>query len=145
MKAVIQRVKRAEVRVKDDIVSQIGDGLLILLGVKRGDTEKDALELADRCANLRIFEDENGKFNLSLMDIKGSALVVSQFTLLADTSRGRRPSFTDAEEPQRAKALYEYFINSLSNLGINTRSGVFGERMLVLLENNGPVTIILEE
>ncbi len=144
MKVVLQRVKRAEVRIKDEKVSEIGEGLLILLGVKKGDTEKEADILAETCVNLRIFEDENGKFNRSLKDINGEALVVSQFTLLADTSRGRRPSFSDAEEPQKAKFLYEVFIENLRNRGIVTKTGLFGERMLVSLENNGPVTIILE-
>ncbi len=144
MKAVLQRVKRAEVKIGDKLIAEIGEGLLILLGVKRGDTEKQAENLAETCVNLRIFEDSNGKFNLSLKDINGEALVVSQFTLLADTSRGRRPSFTNAEEPESAKRLYEYFIESLKKIGISTKSGVFGERMLVSLANNGPVTIILE-
>lgn len=144
MKAVLQRVKRAEVIIGDKTISRIGEGLLILLGVKKGDTEETAEDLAQTCVNLRIFEDSNGKFNLSLKDINGEALVVSQFTLLADTSRGRRPSFTNAEEPERAQRLYEFFIERLKNNGITTKSGVFGERMLVSLENNGPVTIILE-
>ncbi len=144
MKAVLQRVKRAEVRIGEQVVSAIGEGLLILLGVRKGDDEKMVKELVERCSNIRIFEDSGGKFNLSIRDIKGEALVVSQFTLLADTSRGRRPSFTDAEEPERAKMLYEHFVNEMNNLGIPTKSGVFGARMLVSLENNGPVTIILE-
>ncbi|MCX7995024.1 MAG: D-aminoacyl-tRNA deacylase [candidate division WOR-3 bacterium] len=144
MKAVLQRVKKAEVRIDGETFSQIGEGLLILLGVKRGDTERQAEELAHECAHLRIFEDDNGKFNLSIKDVKGEALVVSQFTLLADTSRGRRPSFTDAEEPARAKSLYEYFIERLKESSVPVKSGVFGARMLVVLENNGPVTIILE-
>ncbi len=144
MKAVLQRVKRAEVIIGDKTISRIGEGLLILLGVKKGDAEETAEDLAQTCVNLRIFEDSNGKFNLSLKDINGEALVVSQFTLLADTSRGRRPSFTNAEEPERAKRLYEFFIERLKTNGITTKSGVFGERMLVSLENNGPVTIILE-
>ncbi|MEO0136265.1 MAG: D-aminoacyl-tRNA deacylase [candidate division WOR-3 bacterium] len=145
MKAVLQRVKRAEVRVNDKTVADIGEGLLILLGIKRGDTEAQAEQLAETCAHIRIFEDMNGKFNLSLKDINGEALVVSQFTLLADTRRGRRPSFSDAEEPTRAKRLYEYFIECLQSFSIPVKSGVFGARMLVVLENNGPVTIILEE
>jgi len=144
VKAVLQRVKRAEVKVGEKIISEIGEGLLILLGIKKEDSEEQSRYLAQTCANLRIFEDENGKFNLSLKDIGGEALVVSQFTLLADTSRGRRPSFTDAEEPAKAKELYEDFINALRNSGVPTKSGIFGERMLVSLENNGPVTIILE-
>ncbi len=145
MKAVLQRVSEAQVQVEKEVVGSIQKGLLILLGVKKGDTEECCQQLAERAARLRIFEDDAGKFNLSLLDIKGEALVVSQFTLLADTSRGRRPSFTDAEEPGRAKELYEKFISALKNLGIKTGGGVFGARMNVILNNNGPVTIILEE
>lgn len=144
MKAILQRVKSARVTVMDRLISEIGQGLLILLGVKSGDTEEQANELAQKCANLRIFEDSNGKFNLSILDIKGEALTVSQFTLLADVSRGRRPSFTDAEAPQRAKELCEFFITKLNEFGVPTKSGIFGERMIVSLDNNGPVTIILE-
>jgi D-tyrosyl-tRNA(Tyr) deacylase len=143
--AVIQRVAKANVSVGGKVVSEIKKGLVILLGIKKGDTEAKTGRLAERCANLRIFEDSSGKFNLSLMDVEGEALVVSQFTLLADTTRGRRPSFTGAEEPQRSKKLYESFIRSVENQGIKTQAGIFGERMLVSLENNGPVTIILEE
>lgn len=144
MKAVLQRVKRAEVKVEEKIISEIKEGLLILLGIKKGDSEAQAKELAQACVNLRIFEDENGKFNLSVKDIRGEILVVSQFTLLADTRRGRRPSFTDAEEPLRAKQLYEEFISVLRDIGITVKSGIFGERMVVSLDNNGPVTIIME-
>ncbi|MEO0184674.1 MAG: D-aminoacyl-tRNA deacylase [candidate division WOR-3 bacterium] len=145
MKAVLQRVKSAQVKVGERVVSKIGQGFLILFGVKRGDDEEKVKDLAETCAHLRIFEDEAGKFNLSIRDINGEALVVSQFTLLADTSRGRRPSFTNAEEPEKAKKLYELFIETLKELGIPTKSGIFGERMLVSLENSGPVTIILEK
>jgi D-tyrosyl-tRNA(Tyr) deacylase len=145
MIAVIQRVREAEVCVDKKIVSNIGAGILVLLGIKRGDDESKAERLAERCMNLRIFEDEQGKFNHSLRDMGGEALVVSQFTLLADTSRGRRPSFTEAEEPELAKELYESFINMLAVSGITTKSGSFGERMSVALVNEGPVTIILEE
>lgn len=145
MKAVIQRVSKAHVTVKDKLVTEIGNGLMILLGIKKGDQEKQAKDLAEKCANLRIFEDNNGKFNLSVKDVNGNALVVSQFTLLADTSHGRRPSFINAERPENAKKLYEYFISTLNSLGILTKGGIFGERMLVSLENKGPVTIILEE
>ncbi|MGQ9465727.1 MAG: D-aminoacyl-tRNA deacylase [bacterium] len=144
MRAVLQRVKRAEVRVGERVISEINEGLLILLGIKKGDSERQIAELAQRCINLRIFEDEHGKFNLSLKDIGGEVLVVSQFTLLADTSRGRRPSFTDAEEPARAKKLYEDFISTLNNIGVTAKSGVFGERMIVSLDNYGPVTVIME-
>jgi D-tyrosyl-tRNA(Tyr) deacylase len=144
LKAVIQRVSKAKIEVANNIVAEIGNGLMILLGVRKGDTLSNARELAEKCANLRIFEDTEGKFNLSLIDIKGSALVASQFTLLADTSRGRRPSFTDAEEPKRAEELYENFIESLNGIGILTRTGIFGERMNISLDNDGPVTIIME-
>jgi D-tyrosyl-tRNA(Tyr) deacylase len=145
MIAVLQRVLKAKVTVNDKPVSEIGPGLLILLGVRKGDTEEKARELARRCVQMRIFGDGEGKFNRSLEDVRGEALVVSQFTLLADTSRGRRPSFTDAELPERAKFLYEFFLARLVESGIVARSGIFGERMVVALENNGPVTIIMEE
>lgn len=145
MIAVIQRVNKANVCVEEKVISEINEGLLILLGIKKGDTEGIARRLAERCAHLRIFEDQAGKFNVSLKDTEGEALVVSQFTLLADTSRGRRPSFTVAEEPQKSEQLYESFIRSLKTHGIRTQVGVFGARMLVSLENNGPVTIIMEE
>lgn len=144
MKAVIQRVSKAHIKVKDELVSEIGNGLMILVGIKKGDTEDQAQELAEKCANLRIFEDDSGKFNLSIKDVRGEALVASQFTLLADTSRGRRPSFIDAEEPEKAKRLYEFFISALNNMGVPTKSGIFAEQMLVSLENRGPVTIIME-
>jgi D-tyrosyl-tRNA(Tyr) deacylase len=144
MKAVLQRVNKASVTVDDSVVAEIQKGLLVLLGVKRGDTDEKVKELADRCANLRIFEDDRGKFNLSLLDTKGEALVVSQFTLLADTAKGRRPSFSSAEQPERAEKLYESFIGCLRELGIPVKGGVFGARMLVSLDNNGPVTLILE-
>ncbi|UCC11833.1 MAG: D-tyrosyl-tRNA(Tyr) deacylase [candidate division WOR-3 bacterium] len=144
MKAVIQRVSRAHVQVGDKTVAHIGRGLLILIGIKKGDTEQHAQLIAKKCADLRIFEDENGKFNHSARDIGAEALVVSQFTLLGDTARGRRPSFTDAESPQRAERLYEYFGRTLSQLGVPTQHGVFGARMVVSLDNDGPVTILLE-
>jgi D-tyrosyl-tRNA(Tyr) deacylase len=143
--AVVQRVAEANVSVNSKTVSSIGEGMLVLLGIKKGDTEEKSKRLAERCMHLRIFEDAQGKFNHSLMDIGGSALVVSQFTLLADTSRGRRPSFTDAEEPERSKHLYEIFAETFRTCGITTKTGSFGKRMLVQSVNNGPVTIILEE
>jgi D-tyrosyl-tRNA(Tyr) deacylase len=118
---------------------------MILVGVKKGDTTQHATALAQKCAYLRIFEDASGKFNHSLLDVKGSALVVSQFTLCADTSRGRRPSFTEAESPEQAQQLYLHFASTLEELGVPTHRGVFGEHMVVYLENNGPVTIIMEE
>ena len=144
MKAVIQRVSFARIEVDQSTIAEINSGLMILLGIGKGDTIEQAQVLAEKCANLRIFEDEAGKFNLSLIDTKGAVLVASQFTLFADTSRGRRPSFTDAEEPGKAKHLYENFIGSLLDIGIPTQSGRFGKRMNITLENNGPVTIIME-
>jgi D-tyrosyl-tRNA(Tyr) deacylase len=144
MKAVIQRVSRAQVQVGDETVAHIGKGLLILLGIKKGDTEQQAQMIARKCADLRIFEDENGKFNRSARDVKAEAIVVSQFTLIADTTRGRRPSFTEAEVPERAERLYEFFGRVLTEQGVPTQHGVFGARMVVSLDNNGPVTILLE-
>ena len=144
MIAVLQRVIKAKVTVDNQPVSEIGPGLLILLGIRKGDTEEQARGLAMRCRQVRIFEDDDGKFNRSLEETKGEVLVVSQFTLLADTSRGRRPSFTDAEEPTRARVLYEFFMEQLRLMGIPTRGGVFGARMTVGLDNYGPVTIIME-
>ncbi len=145
MTAVVQRVSRAEVSVDSRTISRISEGLLILLGIRKGDTIDQVERLAQRCVNLRIFEDLHGKFNFSLKDVKGEALVVSQFTLLADTARGRRPSFSAAETPERSRDLYEKFIEIINKCGIPARGGVFGSRMLVSLDNNGPVTIIMEE
>ena len=145
MIAVLQRVLKAKVTVDGQPVSEIGPGLLILLGIRKGDTEDKARVLARRCVQMRIFEDQDEKFNRSLEDVRGETLVVSQFTLLADTERGRRPSFTDAEAPDRAKILYEFFLDQLAGSGITARGGKFGARMIVALENNGPVTIIMEE
>ncbi len=144
MRAVIQRVSKAKVTVDDELVSEIGSGILILLGIKKGDQVDQVKEMAQKCCALRIFEDDKGRFNMSLSDVQGEALVIPQFTLLADLSRGRRPSFIDAEEPEKAKQLYELFISTVSQTGIKTKGGVFGARMLVALENNGPVTIIME-
>lgn len=144
MKVVIQRVSTAKIEVNDKVIAEIGNGLMILLGIRKGDTIAKAKDLAEKCANLRIFEDDVGKFNLSLIETNGAALIASQFTLLADTSRGRRPSFIDAEEPEKAKQLYDYFVESLNDIGIITHTGIFGERMNITLNNNGPVTIIME-
>jgi D-tyrosyl-tRNA(Tyr) deacylase len=145
MITVLQRVLKAKVTVDGQPFSEIGPGLLILLGIRKGDTEDKARVLARRCVQMRIFEDPDGKFNRSLEEVRGEALVVSQFTLLADTARGRRPSFTDAEVPDRARILYEFFLDQLVGSGITARGGKFGARMIVALENNGPVTIITEE
>jgi D-tyrosyl-tRNA(Tyr) deacylase len=144
MKAVLQRVRSAKVLVEERPVAEIGTGLLILLGVNQADDERVSTQLADKCAKLRIFEDAAGKMNLSLTDVRGEALVVSQFTLYADTQKGLRPSFTDAAPPEKAEQLYQHFIDRLHAAGIPVRNGIFGARMLVTLENTGPVTIILE-
>jgi D-tyrosyl-tRNA(Tyr) deacylase len=143
VRAVCQRVSEARVRVAGDVVGEIGAGLCVLLGVARGDSEADAERLAAKIARLRIFADEEGRFDRSLVDIGGSALVVSQFTLLADTAKGNRPSFTGAAPPEQAEALYERFCEYLRDLGIPVQQGVFGASMAVELVNDGPVTIVL--
>jgi len=145
MRAVLQRVRQARVEATGEVVAEIGPGLLILLGVGARDDEHICRSLASRSARLRVFDDDAGKMNLSLLDTGGAALVVSQFTLYADTSRGLRPSFTGACEPERARELYERFASELGYLGVPTRTGRFGARMQVDLVNDGPVTIILEE
>ena len=143
MRAVCQRVSEARVRVAGEVVGEIETGLCILLGVARGDGEGDAERLAAKIARLRIFADEQGHFDRSLLDVGGSALVVSQFTLLADTSKGNRPSFTDAAPPEKAEPLYEQFCAGLRELGVPVEQGVFGAAMAVELVNDGPVTIVL--
>jgi D-tyrosyl-tRNA(Tyr) deacylase len=144
LKAVVQRVSRARVAVDGETVSEIGSGLCVLLGVAEGDGEGDLIRLADQVAHLRIFENELGKFDLSLLDTGAEALVVSQFTLLADTAKGNRPSFSQAAAPQRAEPLYEGFCAALEAEGVRVSRGVFGARMDVELVNDGPVTIVLE-
>ena len=144
MRAVIQRVAEARVSVEGDTVSEIGVGLVVLLGVGRDDSESDAKYLAEKISNLRIFEDTEGKMNLSVRDINGSALVVSQFTLLADCRKGRRPSFVKAGDPQEAKRLYERLIDLLRQSGVTTAGGIFQAMMDVELVNRGPVTILLD-
>ncbi len=145
MKAVVQRVKRADVVVDGKTVGEIGKGFLVLLGVVEGDTEKEAEILASKTAKLRIFEDENEKMNLSLTDVDGEALVVSQFTLCADCKKGNRPSFTPSAAPEIANTLYEKYSALLLENGIkNVENGVFGADMQVSLVNDGPVTIILD-
>lgn len=142
MKAVIQRVQEASVKVDGELVSSIGKGYMLLLGVMKGDTEKEAELLARKTASLRVFEDENGKMNLSINDIDGEILSVSQFTLCADCKKGNRPSFINSEEPEKANALYEYFCNELLKNGVKAvEKGVFGADMKVSLINDGPVTI----
>jgi D-tyrosyl-tRNA(Tyr) deacylase len=144
MRAVVQRVSRARVTVSGEVSGEIAAGLMILLGVGREDTVAAATALAEKAANLRIFEDENGKMNLSLLDVKGSALVVSQFTLCGDARGGRRPSFIAAAPPEQAKTLYEEFCGALRKLGVHVATGVFQAMMSVELVNEGPVTILLD-
>ena len=145
MKALIQRVKYGKVTVDGRETGSIGQGLVILLGVMPDDDEKIADYLADRCAGLRIFEDDQGKMNRSLLDISGSMLIVSQFTLYGDTSKGRRPGFDAAAKPDVAIPLYEAFINEVRRYGVTVGTGEFGADMLVTLENDGPVTFMLEK
>lgn len=145
MKAVVQRVKNSKLNIDGKEFSSIDDGLLVLLGVTHGDTENDAKVLAEKISKLRIFEDENEKMNLSVMDKGGSLHIVSQFTLYADSHHGNRPSFTNAEEPTRANELYEYFVSYCrETIGINVATGSFGAMMEITFTNMGPVTIILE-
>jgi D-aminoacyl-tRNA deacylase len=144
MRAVVQRVSRARVVVDDETVGQIGPGLLILLGVADGDGEPEADRLAGKIARLRIFEDDDGRFDRDVADAGGGVLAVSQFTLIADTRRGNRPSFSDAAAPELAEPLYERFCEELRDLGLPVETGVFGARMEVELVNDGPVTIVLD-
>lgn len=144
MKAVIQRVSQASVTVEGQVSGEIEQGLLILLGIAPEDTPMAAEQLAEKIVHLRIFEDSNEKMNLSLLDIGGEALIVSQFTLYADTSRGRRPSFIGAAGPDQAEPLVGEFVKLLSQRGVSTQTGVFGAHMSVALVNDGPVTILLE-
>ena len=140
MRAVVQRVSRAS----STPGGSIGAGLAVLLGVADGDTENDAERLAAKVAKLRVFEDEQGRFDRSLLETGGAALVVSQFTLIADTSRCNRPSFSDAAPPERAEQLYDAFCHALSELGLRIETGIFGERMQLELVNDGPVTIVFD-
>jgi D-tyrosyl-tRNA(Tyr) deacylase len=144
MKAVLQRVSRASVSVEGEIAGAIGPGLCVLLGVSRADGPEQASRLAGKVGRLRVFADENGRFDRSLLDVGGEALVVSQFTLLGDSAKGNRPSFTDAAPPDRAEPLYEAFCDELRGLGVPVATGRFGARMAVELVNDGPVTILLE-
>jgi D-tyrosyl-tRNA(Tyr) deacylase len=144
LRAVVQRVMQSGVRVEDTEVSRIQKGLLVLLGVEQGDTRQDAEYLADKIVNLRVFEDDEGKMNLSVKDIGGQLLVVSQFTLCGDCRKGRRPSFSSAASPETAEALYEEFCNIASNQGVPVKKGVFRAHMEVDLINDGPVTLLLD-
>ena len=147
MKALLQRVTMASVRITDEEsgrINSIGRGLVVLVGVANGDTEKDAQYLAQRVVNLRIFSDEAGKFNLSALDTGGDLLLISQFTLLADTHKGRRPSFIEAAPPEEAEKLFHYFVNQVSTNGLKVETGYFQKHMLVEIHNDGPVTILLD-
>ena len=144
MRALIQRVKRAKVTVGGKQIAWIGEGMLLLLGIRRKDTPEDVGRLVDKVVNLRIFEDEAGKMNLSLKDTGGELLVVPQFTLYANTRKGRRPSFEDAMGAKDAQELFEEFIRELERRGFTPRRGRFGEHMVVSLDNDGPVTIIID-
>jgi D-aminoacyl-tRNA deacylase len=144
MRAVCQRVSRARVRVAGESVAEIGPGLCVLLGVARGDGSDEAARLAGKVARLRVFPDEEGRFDRSVVDVDGAALVVSQFTLLADTAKGNRPSFTAAAPPGEAEPVYERFCEELEALGLPVGRGVFGATMELELVNDGPVTIVLE-
>ena len=144
MKLVIQRVKYANVKVNNETVGSINEGLMVLIGAKKGDEEKDVDYCVDKLINLRIFVDENDKMNLSVKDINGELLLISQFTLYADTSHGRRPSFVLADDADHANMLYEKFIEKAKLSGLKVQTGIFGEDMKVELLNNGPVTVIVE-
>ncbi|MHB2149001.1 D-aminoacyl-tRNA deacylase [Calditrichota bacterium LG25] len=144
MKVVVQRVKKASVKVEGKTVGQIGKGLLLLIGVDQKDDEEDIAFVADKCVNLRIFEDEQGKMNRSLLEVGGEILAISQFTLLGDTRKGRRPSFINAADPQKGDAFYQKFIERLRQHGVKVETGIFGAMMDVELLNYGPVTLIVE-
>lgn len=144
MRAVMQRVRRGKVSVEGRAVAEIGPGMVILLGVGHDDSEENARLLAEKLVNLRVFEDDQGKMNLSVRDVGGAAIVVSQFTLYADTRKGRRPSFIDAALPDAARPLVDRFARLLRELGVPAQTGEFGAHMLVEIENDGPVTIVLE-
>jgi D-tyrosyl-tRNA(Tyr) deacylase len=144
MRAVVQRVSRASVKVDNEITGEIGNGLLVLLGVAQEDTEADADYLAEKISGLRIFEDDAGKMNLSVADVSGAVLAVSQFTLFGDARRGKRPSFDAAARPERAKELYEYFVGKVRAASLRCETGRFQAMMHVELTNSGPVTILLD-
>jgi len=144
MRAVVQRVSRAQVSVGEEVVGKIGPGLLVLLGVAKTDTREDADYLATKILGLRIFEDENGKMNLSLTETRGSVLSVSQFTLYGNVRKGKRPSFDEAAPPQLARELYEYFVSKISESGVTCETGRFQAMMQVELVNDGPVTILVD-
>ena len=145
MKLIVQRVRSASVKVNNKVIGEINEGLMTLVGFTHSDTPETVKYLADRAVKLRIFEDENGKMNRSLLDVNGSMLIVSQFTLYGDTVHGRRPGFDAAAKPDQAIVLYEQFIEEVKAFGVNVGTGEFGAEMLVTLENDGPVTFTLEK
>jgi len=144
LKALVQRVTRASVSVNGEVVGKISCGLVVLLGVARGDTEKDAVYLADKIANLRIFSDEASKFNLSALETGAEILIISQFTLLADSRKGRRPSFEAAAPPEQAEVMVDFFVDRVRDSGLKAETGRFQQHMLVEIHNDGPVTIALD-
>jgi D-tyrosyl-tRNA(Tyr) deacylase len=144
MRAILQRVTKGRVTVNDQVVADIGLGYVVLLGVGHEDTQATAREMAEKVVYLRVFGDDEGKMNRSLLDIGGEMIVVSQFTLHADTSRGRRPSFINAAKPELAQPLVDYFIEQVRSFGVEVQSGIFGAHMVVDIQNDGPVTIALE-
>lgn len=144
MRAVVQRVKKSSVTVGNAVTGEIGHGLMVLIGVEKGDTEKDAVYIADKITGLRIFEDSDGKMNLSVRDVAGDILAVSQFTLLGDVRKGKRPSFTNAAEPKQANEIYRKTISLIKEKNINVREGIFRAEMMVEIYNYGPVTILLD-
>lgn len=144
MRIVLQRAAHAQVKVDGDVIGRIRKGYVLLVGITHDDTKETAEKLAKKCAELRIFEDENGKMNKGLQDVQGEVLSISQFTLYADCRRGRRPGFTDAARPETAKPLYEYFNQVIESMGIHVETGIFGADMKVELLNDGPVTIVLD-
>lgn len=144
MRACIQRVKEASVSIENKLIGKVDKGLVILLGITHQDTEKDAQYLANKIVNLRIFEDKSNKFNLSMLDVNGQALIISQFTLYGDCRKGRRPDFTQAASPELAKGLYLKFIEIMKKTGITVAEGEFGAMMLVDIHNDGPVTLIVD-
>lgn len=144
MRIVVQRVKRAAVRVNSEIVGEIGEGLVLLIGIHASDTEADIPSSVDKCIHLRIFNDEQDRMNRSLLDVAGEVLAISQFTLCGDARKGRRPSFVQAARPEAAEPLYDLFIQQLRDKGVRVETGRFGARMDVEIHNSGPVTIVLE-